>query len=56
MVKSEIHKTARTIGAAMAANLLLSWLILPLVIPPFRLYSLCQLIEVTLWQAMGTVG
>jgi hypothetical protein len=56
MLKSEVPSKARTIGAALAANLLLSWLILPLVIPPFRLYSLCQLIEVTLWQAMGTVG
>jgi hypothetical protein len=56
MVKSEIHTTARTIGAAMAANLLLSWLILPLVIPPFGLYSLRELIEVLLWQGMGAVG
>lgn len=56
MVKSEVHSKARTMGAALALNLLLSWLILPLVIPPSGIYSLRELIEVALWQGMGTVG
>lgn len=37
-------------------NLLLSWTILPLVVPPFRIYSFRELMEVLLWQGIGTVG
>lgn len=44
------------IGVSLVVNLLLSWTILPMVIPPFRFYSLRDLIEVLLWQGMGTVG
>lgn len=42
--------------ALIAVNGLLSWTILPLLIPPFRLYSPAQLIEVLFWQGAGTVG
>ena len=37
-------------------NFLLSWIILPLVIPPYRIYSLRELFEVLVWQGMGAVG
>jgi hypothetical protein len=47
---------AKTIGVSIVINLLLSWTILPLVIPPFGLYSLRDLIEVLLWQGIGMVG
>ena len=29
---------------------------MPLVLPPFRLYSVRELVEVLLWQGMGMVG
>jgi hypothetical protein len=57
MNKSVTDSKARIIiGVSFVVNLLLSWTILPLVIPPFRSYSLHDLIEVLLWQGMGTVG
>jgi hypothetical protein len=40
----------------LIVNFLLSWMILPLAVPPFRLYSFRNLIEVLLWQGMGAVG
>ena len=40
----------------IAVNGLLSWTLLPLVLPPFRLYSERELLEVLLWQGMGLVG
>lgn len=46
----------RTISASLATNVVISWTILPFAIPPFRGYSLKQLLEVLLWQGMGTVG
>jgi hypothetical protein len=42
--------------ASILVNILLSWTILPLLIPPFQLYSPTQLIEVLFWQGAGTVG
>ena len=45
-----------TAGLSIAVNGLLSWTILPLVLPPFRLYSGRELLEVLLWQGMGLVG
>ncbi|MBI5296804.1 MAG: hypothetical protein HY869_15095 [Chloroflexi bacterium] len=42
--------------ALIAVNILFSWMILPLLIPPFQLYSPAQLIEVLFWQGVGTVG
>ena len=40
----------------IAVNGLLSWTVLPLVLPPFRLYYGRELVEVLLWQGMGLVG
>ena len=37
-------------------NILISWTILPFAVPPFKGYSLVELLEVLLWQAIGTVG
>jgi hypothetical protein len=45
----------RTIFVSIAVNSLLSWTILPFLIPPFQIYSLGQLIEVLFWQVLGTV-
>ena len=43
-------------GTSILINFLLSWTLLPLALPPFRLYSLRELMEVLLWQGMGMVG
>ena len=40
----------------LVVNILLSWTLLPLVIPPFGGYSLSALFEVLLWQCIGMVG
>jgi hypothetical protein len=56
MVKRETNLKRRTAGIFIVINFLLSWTLLPLVIPPFRIYSLRELIEVILWQGMGAVG
>ncbi len=44
------------IGLPVAINVLLSWTILPLAIPPFRAYSPAELFEVLLWQGIAAVG
>lgn len=44
------------IGGSLSLNILLSWTILPFAIPPFQGYSMMELLEVLLWQAIGTVG
>jgi len=44
------------IGGSLAMNILISWTIVPLAIPPFQGYSLTELLEVILWQGIGTVG
>jgi hypothetical protein len=44
------------IGIPLAVNSLLSWTILPIAVPPFGGYSIAQLVEVLLWQGIGTVG
>ena len=56
MNNSETNRTRRTTGVSIAVNGLLSWTLLPLVLPPFRLYSGRELLEVLLWQGMGLVG
>ncbi len=40
----------------LVVNILLSWTLLPFVIPPFGGYSLSALFEVLLWQCIGMVG
>jgi hypothetical protein len=56
VVKPDPNSKRRTAAISIAVNFILAWTILPLVIPPFRLYSLRELIEVLLWQIMGMVG
>jgi hypothetical protein len=46
----------KSIVAILIVNSLLSWTILPLAIPPFRIYSGRELLEVLLWQGFGVVG
>ena len=50
------HRRLLAIIASLGMTFLVSWTVLPLVIPPSRPYSLFQLIEVVLWQGIGTVG
>ena len=45
-----------SIGVSLVVNLLFSWMALPFLLPPFHVYSLRDLIDVLLWQAIGTVG
>ena len=44
------------ISLSLAINILLSWTLLPFVIPPFEGYSLSEFFEVLLWQSICTVG
>ena len=44
------------LSLALAVNILLSWMLLPLAIPPFGGYSLPKLLEVLLWQGASAVG
>ena len=44
------------ISLPLAVNILLSWTLLPFVIPPFESYSLSKFLEVLLWQGICTVG
>jgi hypothetical protein len=46
----------RAIVVSLVVNFLLSWTILPFVIPLYRTHSLQELVEVLLWQGMGFVG
>jgi hypothetical protein len=56
MIKAAIHSKTNSVIAGLIANFLLSWIVLPLAIPPFRVYSCRELMEVLLWQGMGAVG
>ena len=56
MVKREGNYNKRSLGLSILINFLLSWTLLPFVVPPFRIYSLRELTEVLLWQGMGFVG
>jgi hypothetical protein len=56
MAKSETTSQRTAAGISLAINFLVSWTLLPFVLPPFRVYSLRELFEVLLWQAMGAVG
>lgn len=44
------------ISVSLGINIVVSWTVLPLAIPPFRPYSHPELMEVLLWQGIGTVG
>ena len=56
MVEPERNSKRRTAELWIVINFLLSWTLLPLGIPPFRIYSHRELIEVLLWQGMGALG
>lgn len=57
MTRAIFDSKARiAIAASLVVNLLLSWTILPFLIPPLRAYPPGDLIEVILWQGMGFVG
>jgi hypothetical protein len=50
------RNTLRTIIVSIIVNSALSWTILPLFIPPFRFYTLGELMEVLFWQGVGMIG
>ena len=56
MAKPETTTKRTAVGVSLAINFLLSWTLLPLVLPPLRFYSPRELFEVLLWQGMGAVG
>ena len=51
-----MDKGMRSIIVSIIVNSFLSWMVLPLFFPPFRMYSLAELLEVLVWQGIGTVG
>jgi hypothetical protein len=54
--RASSHPNRIAAGISIAVNFLVSWTLLPLVLPPFHGYSPRDLIEVLLWQGMGIVG
>ena len=46
----------RKIVFLLLVNSLLSWIVLSLLIPPFRMYTLPEFLDVLFWQGIGTVG
>jgi hypothetical protein len=56
MIKPETISKTKPIAASLMANFLLSWTVLPLVIPPFRMYTWRELMDVLLWQGIGLIG
>jgi len=56
MIKPAINSKTKLIAATLSANVLLSWTLLPFVIPPFRGYSPTEFFEVLFWQSIGAVG
>lgn len=56
MIRLAVNPKTKLRIVGLLTNVLLSWTVLPLVIPPFRFYSLRELGEVLLWQGIGSVG
>ena len=56
MIKPAINSKTKLIVVTLIANCLLSWTLLPFVIPPFRGYSPSEFFEVLFWQSIGAVG
>ena len=50
------HQHLLCISIPLVVNILLSWTLLPFVIPPFGGYSFSVLLEVLLWQSVGMLG
>ena len=44
------------ISLSLATNILLSWILLPLILSPSGDYPFSKLPEVLLWQVIGTIG
>ena len=44
------------LSLSLAANIILSYTLLPFAIPPFEGYSLSKLLEVLFWQSIATIG
>lgn len=51
-----MNSKTKLIVATLIANVLLSWTLLPFVIPPFQGYSPSEFFEVLFWQSIGAVG
>lgn len=56
MIWLTIFSKIKFLVPPLLANLLISWTILPLAVPPFGFYSLNNLMEVLLWQGIATIG
>ena len=50
------RKRLLVVGTSLTVNAFISWTLLPLVIPPFRMYLVSELVETLLWQGIGAVG
>jgi hypothetical protein len=50
------HRHTPIFIGSLVINVLLSWLILPFVIPPFQGFSPTDLLEVLLWQFSAAIG
>ena len=50
------RKQLLLVGLSLAVNVLICWALLPLAMPPFRMYTTSELGETLLWQGMGAVG
>jgi hypothetical protein len=56
MIKPETDSKIKHVVAFLIVNFLLSWTVLPLVIPPFRMYAWRELLDVLFWQGIGVIG
>ncbi len=56
MIKPAINSKMKLIVSTLIANFLLSWTLLPFLIPPFQGYSPSEFFEVLFWQSIGAVG
>ncbi len=50
------RKQLLMVGLSLVVNALASWVLLPLTMPPFRMYTTSELAETLLWQGMGAIG
>ena len=56
MIEPETKSKTKTMVVSLMVNILLSWTVLPLVIPPFRMYAWRELLDVLFWQGIGVIG
>jgi len=50
------RKRLLAVGVSLLVNATVSWALLPLALPPFRMYTISELAATLLWQAMGAVA